>query len=186
METGTFRAPGFASAPLPTVEVPWAQTYTYNQSLILNAQKVHRKREEKLTGSPQPVISAKSLILPLTTVPATPIYLIRTAMIPPRTAQFCPAGWSMTAIVPGSAQSTQCVPDGKPCLSSGVVSDSGSAEEDLGMNLKVEAGAIILGWVSLRPMVGEKGTFCSLALVVCIGLYRCWDMGAGRIPKSER
>ena len=64
----------------------------------------------------------------------------------------------MTAMVPGSAQSTQCEPAGKPCLSSGVVSDSGRAGEDLGVNLNVEAGAIILGWVSLRPMLGEKGT----------------------------
>ena len=63
----------------------------------------------------------------------------------------------MTAIVPGSAQSTQWVPAGKPCLSSGVVSEAGR-EEDFGMNLKVEARAIILGLVSFRPIVGEKGT----------------------------
>lgn len=59
--------------------------------------------------------------------------------------------------MPGSAQSTQWVPAGKPCLSSGVVSEAGR-EEDFGMNLKVEARAIILGLVSFRPIVGEKGT----------------------------
>ena len=59
--------------------------------------------------------------------------------------------------MPGSAQSTQWVPAGNPCLSSGVVSEAGR-EEDFGMNLKVEARAIILGLVSFRPIVGEKGT----------------------------
>lgn len=63
----------------------------------------------------------------------------------------------MTAIVSGSAQSTQCVFGGKPCFS-GVDVESGGGEEDLGMNLKVVAGAIILGCVVLRPIVGEKGT----------------------------
>ena len=42
-------------------------------------------------------------------------------------------------------------------MSSGVVSEAGR-EEDFGMNLKVEARAIILGVVSFRPIVGEKGT----------------------------
>lgn len=27
--TGTFRAPGLASAPVPTVDVPWAQTFDF-------------------------------------------------------------------------------------------------------------------------------------------------------------
>jgi hypothetical protein len=38
-------------------------------------------------------------------------------------------------------------------------------EEDLGMNWIVEAGAIILGVVMLRPRIGEKGAAvirCSL------------------------
>ena len=43
-------------------------------------------------------------------------------------------------------------------MSSGVVSEAGREEEDFGVNLKVEARAIILGVVSFRPIVGEKGT----------------------------
>ena len=77
----------------------------------------------------------------------------------------------MTAIVPGSAQSTQWVPAGKPGLSSGVVSEAGrGVVEDFGMNLKVEARAIILGVVSFRPIVGEKGTV--LLYLLGIGFSR--------------
>lgn len=85
---------------------------------------------------------------------------MRTAMMPPRTAQYWPAGCSITATVPGSAQSTQCVPAGKLWVSA--VSGTGSF---FAMNLAVHAGAMILGAVAFRPMVGEKGTGC--ARLVC-------------------
>ena len=81
---------------------------------------------------------------------------MRTAIIPPTTAQCCPAGCSINTTVPGSVQSTQCFPAGK-VLGSGV--DSGGLE-DLGMNFMVEAGATILGVVVVRPIVGEKGARC--------------------------
>lgn len=109
------------------------------------------------TGNCDACSSARSLTLPLTTAPLTPRYFIRAAMMPPSTAQYCPAGCSMTAMVPGSAQSTQCLPGGKPCFSSGKPSGrAGSCS--LGMNLNVAAGAIIFGCPSFRPMNGEKGT----------------------------
>lgn len=137
--TGTFLNPGFASAPLPTVEVPCAQT-----------------------GNPHPVISPKSLTRPFTTAPFTPRYFIRTAMMPPRTAQFWEWGWSMTAIVLGFAWSTQWVPLGNLCSGedSRRATSGGKDVVVLGMNLKVLAGAIILGEVLFRPRVGEKGAFC--------------------------
>jgi hypothetical protein len=59
-------------------------------------------------------------------------------------------------MVPGLAKSTQCVPAGKPCESSGSAL-GGMRSLSLEMNLKVDAGAMILGCVALRPMVGEKG-----------------------------
>lgn len=69
-------------------------------------------------------------------------------------------------------------------MSSGLVSDSGRARPDFEMNLKVDAGATILSWVSLRPIVGENGTFCFLSALFssfvvgqALGLY---------IPKSAR
>lgn len=91
-------------------------------------------------------------------------------MMPPSTAQYWPSGCSMTATVPGSARSTQCVPAGKPWVGS---EEAGSA---LGMNLKVDAGAMSLGVVVLRPIVGEKGAFhMIISLVVLsylLGAYR--------------
>lgn len=78
---------------------------------------------------------------------------MRTAMIPPSTAQYWPWGCSMTATVPGSARSTQCVPAGKPWVG------SEEADSALGMNLKVDAGAMSLGVVVLRPIVGVMGAF---------------------------
>lgn len=44
----------------------------------------------------------------------------------------------------------------------------------LGMNLKVLAGAIILGEVVLRPRVGEKGAV--LVILVSCGLIYVWDV----------
>jgi hypothetical protein len=58
-------------------------------------------------------------------------------------------------MVPGLAKSTQCVPAGKPWESTG--SALGGMRSSLGMNLKVDAGAMILGCVALRPIEGEKG-----------------------------
>lgn len=75
-------------------------------------------------------------------------------MIPPTTAQYCFSGCCTTATVSASAQSTQCVPAGNPCVSD--VSTS-SLSAYLGTNLKVDAGPMILAAVLLRPMVGEKG-----------------------------
>lgn len=89
----------------------------------------------------------------------------------------------MTAIVPGSAQSTQWAPAGKPCLSSGVVSEAGREEEDFGMNLKVEARAIILGLVSFRPIVGEKGTVRYISVRYCLFLL---TRRVNDLPKSAR
>lgn len=76
-------------------------------------------------------------------------------MMPPRTAQNWPCGCSMMATVPGSAQSTQCFPCGKPFASG---SGRSGIESDLGMNLNVETGAMILGRDSFRPIDGAKGT----------------------------
>jgi hypothetical protein len=57
--------------------------------------------------------------------------------------------------VPGSAQSTQCLPWGKPLDCGSGRSGAGS---DLGMNLNVEAAAMTLGRDSLLPTDGAKGT----------------------------
>lgn len=75
-------------------------------------------------------------------------------------------------------------------MSSGVVSDSGRAGADLEVNLKVEAGAIILGCVSLRPIVGEKGAFFFFffLLVVCffVDIRARWDWDIYRNPRGSR
>jgi len=68
----------------------------------------------------------------------------------------------MTAIVLGFAWSTQWVPLGNLCSGedSRRATSGGKDVVVLGMNLKVLAGAIILGEVLFRPRVGEKGAFC--------------------------
>lgn len=54
------------------------------------------------------------------------------------------------------AQSTQCLPGGKPCFSGFSAAMVGGLA-DLGRNLNVAAGAAILRAVSFRPISGEKG-----------------------------
>lgn len=81
-------------------------------------------------------------------------------------------------MVPGLAKSTQCVPAGKPCKSSG--SALGGMRSSLDMNLKVDAGAMILGCVALRPMEGEKGA-CKVDLSV---RWVAYQEGTGRIARE--
>lgn len=59
--------------------------------------------------------------------------------------------------------STQCLPGGNPCFwGFSVAIDGGLAS--LAKNLKVVAGAAILGVISFRPVMGENGTgFYALA-----------------------
>lgn len=65
----------------------------------------------------------------------------------------------MMAIELGSAWSTQCVLLGKLCSGEDIsrATSGGKVVVILEMNLKVLAGAIILGEVLLRPNLGEKG-----------------------------
>lgn len=88
-------------------------------------------------------------------------------------------------MVPGLAKSTQCVPAGKPYESSGCA--LGGMRSSLEMNLKVDAGAMILGCVALRPMEGEKGAGRVDLLVtrrLPVGLLERFLTKVGQVPCS--
>lgn len=61
-----------------------------------------------------------------------------------------------SAAAKSPAQSTQCLPGGKPCFSGFSAAMAGGLA-DLGRNLNVVAGAAILLAVSFLPIIGEKG-----------------------------
>lgn len=116
-----------------------------------------RTVSQTLTGSPQLLSSSKSLTLPPTTQPLTPLIFMRRAMIPPMAAQNCPSGCSITMIVPSSVKSAQCCPLGMV-----VGSDSGRegpASESLAMSFRVEAWPTTLGCSLDKPMHGEVGAY---------------------------
>jgi hypothetical protein len=84
---GQFRARTFASAPVPTVDRPRANTCDRVSIERSRLVVVVERDMSILTGNPEDFSSAKSLTLPPTTQPATPLIFILFAIIPPIAAQ---------------------------------------------------------------------------------------------------